>query len=99
MTVFTKADLARVMTEKFYLSHRDAVAITNGVFDAIMEHLAADERVVIKGFGTFAPGFSAARKGFNPRTREAVEVPACRRVSFKSGAELKRRINAEKAED
>ena len=64
-------------------------------FDEISERLAEGGRVELRGFGAFSTREREARTGRNPRTGEAVEVPAKRVPYFKAGKEMRRRLNDE----
>jgi integration host factor subunit beta len=60
----------------------------------MLESLAADERVDIRGFGTFKVKTYEGYVGRNPKTGAAVEVTAKRLPNFKVGKTLKERINS-----
>ena len=62
-------------------------------FDEIAGRLAEGGRVELRGFGAFSTRERAARKGRNPRTGEAVDVPAKRVPYFKPGKDMRRRLN------
>ncbi len=62
--------------------------------EKMSEALARGERIELRGFGSFIVKERAPRVGRNPHTGEAVQVPARRHPYFKSGKELRRRINA-----
>lgn len=62
-------------------------------FDEIGQRLAEGGRVELRGFGAFSTRERAARKGRNPRTGDAVEVPAKKVPYFKPGKEMRRLIN------
>lgn len=64
-------------------------------FDEISERLAEGGRVELRGFGAFSTREREARTGRNPRTGEAVDVPAKRVPYFKAGKEMRRRLNGE----
>ena len=64
------------------------------IFENISEALARGERVELRGFGVFTVKEYAPRVGRNPRTGETVHVVAKLRPHFKSGTELRRRLNA-----
>ena len=64
-------------------------------FDEIAERLAAGGRVELRGFGAFSTREREARKGRNPRTGEAVQVPDKRVPYFKPGKEMRARLNSE----
>lgn len=62
-------------------------------FDEIAQRLAEGGRVELRGFGAFSTRERDARKGRNPRTGEAVDVPAKRVPYFKTGKEIRQRLN------
>ena len=64
-------------------------------FDEITERMAEGGRVELRGFGTFSTREREARTGRNPRTGEAVDVPAKRVPYFKPGKEMRERLNPE----
>ena len=74
------------------LSKKDAEAAVKAVLDAVTEALADGEKVALVGFGTFEVKERAARTGKNPRTGEAIEIPASKVPSFKAGAALKNAV-------
>jgi integration host factor subunit beta len=61
----------------------------------MVETLSDGGRVEIRGFGAFSVRHRPARQGRNPRTGETVDVPAKAVPFFKSGKELRERLNAE----
>ena len=62
-------------------------------FDEISRRLAEGGRVELRGFGAFSTRESEARKGRNPRTGDAVDVPAKKVPYFKPGKEMRERLN------
>jgi integration host factor subunit beta len=62
-------------------------------FDEIGKRLAEGGRVELRGFGAFSTRERAARKGRNPRTGEAVDVPEKKVPYFKPGKEMRRLVN------
>lgn len=87
-----KRDLIRKTAEETGLSQKDCEAVINALFDTIRKTVESGEKVQIIGFGTFELRARAARTARNPRTGEAVEVPARRVPVFKPGAELKQAV-------
>ncbi|MBF8376467.1 HU family DNA-binding protein [Alicyclobacillus mali] len=87
-----KRDLIRKTAEETGLSQKDCEAVINALFDTIRKTVESGEKVQIIGFGTFELRERAARTARNPRTGEAVEVPARRVPAFKPGAELKQAV-------
>jgi integration host factor subunit beta len=63
------------------------------VFEEITQALARGDRVELRGFGAFSVKHRDARMGRNPRTGEQVPVPAKSVPFFKSGKELRERMN------
>ena len=64
-------------------------------FTEICERLTRGGRVELRGFGAFSTREREPRRGRNPRTGEAVDVPAKRVPYFKPGKEMRARLNAE----
>lgn len=64
-------------------------------FDEIGKRLSEGGRVELRGFGAFSTRGRDARVGRNPRTGEAVDVPAKRVPYFKPGKEMRERLNAD----
>ena len=64
-------------------------------FEEIATRLTEGGRVELRGFGTFSTREREARTGRNPRTGEAVDVPAKRVPYFKPGKEMRERLNAD----
>lgn len=66
--------------------------VVDVVFDEIAQRLADDGRVELRGFGAFSTRERVSRRGRNPRTGEAVEVPAKRVPIFRPGREMRARL-------
>ncbi|MFQ5958544.1 MAG: integration host factor subunit beta [Alphaproteobacteria bacterium] len=77
-----------------HLYHRDIERIVTTVFDEISAALSRGDRVELRGFGAFSVKQRAARMGRNPRTGESVRVAAKHLPYFKTGKELRERLNA-----
>lgn len=82
-----------------HLYQRDVERIVNTVFDEITLALTKGERVELRGFGAFSVKKRPARTGRNPRTGEPVEVAEKHVPFFKTGKELRDRLNAAKARE
>jgi integration host factor subunit beta len=90
-----KSELIQLIAQKNpHLYHRDVERIINTVFDRITKALADGDRVELRGFGAFSVKERQARQGRNPRTGSAVDVGAKRVPFFKTGKELRERLNA-----
>ena len=66
-----------------------AEEIVNGIFDTIVNSLKAGEEVSVAGFGVFLVKDRAARMARNPKTGEAVSVPATKVPKFRAAKALK----------
>jgi len=76
-----------------HLYQRDIERIVNVIFDEIVAALARGERVELRGFGAFTVKHRAARQGRNPRTGETVFVDEKFVPFFKTGKDLRERLN------
>ncbi len=91
----TRSQLIMQLAEQNpHLYHRDVERIVSTIFEEISAALARGDRVELRGFGAFSIKQRAARIGRNPRTGEAVQVAAKRLPYFKTGKELRERLNA-----
>lgn len=85
--------IARLVERNPHLMTRDAERVVATVFDTISDALANGERVELRGFGAFSVKRRDARQGRNPRTGETVEVGVKNAPYFKTGKELRDRLN------
>ena len=93
-----KSELVQKIAEKNpHLYHRDIERIVNAILDEVIGALKNGDRVELRGFGAFSVKSRGARMGRNPRTGSAVEVIAKRVPFFKTGKELRERLNLPKA--
>lgn len=83
----------RLSAENPHLTHKEVERVVNVVLDQMVQAMAAGGRVELRGFGAFSVRHRPARSGRNPRTGETVEVPAKSVPFFKSGKELRDRLN------
>ena len=72
-----------------HLTQRHVERIVNTVFEEIIEALAKGDRVELRGFGAFSVKEREARTGRNPRTGEAIQIPAGFGVKVSAGSKLK----------
>ena len=90
----TKSELiARLAAANPHLYQRDIERIVTTIFDEITDALANGDRVELRGFGAFSVKQRGARTGRNPRTGETVSVDAKVVPYFKTGKELRERLN------
>lgn len=89
----TKADLINIISEKAGVTRVKAETVVNTVFDSMVEALLRNDRIEIRGFGSFVNREYEAYRGRNPRTGEVINVDQKRLPFFKVGKELKEDIN------
>ena len=85
--------IAKLAATNTHLFHRDVERIVNVVFDEIVDALARGERVELRGFGAFTVKHRTARQGRNPRTGDSVSVDEKFVPFFKTGKELREKLN------
>lgn len=91
----TKSELiAYLADENPHLYQRDVERIVTTIFDEIATALARGDRVELRSFGAFSVKNRDSRIGRNPRTGEAVQVSAKRVPYFKTGKQLREKLNA-----
>ena len=93
----TKADLIAVIAHKAHLQHKQAELVVNMVFDMMSDALKKDDRIEIRGFGSFVNRSYGSYQGRNPKTGQVVQVPPKRVPFFKVGKELKEMVDYMKA--
>lgn len=76
-----------------HLFQRDIELIIDTFFQEITDAVARGDRAELRGFGTFSPRVRAAREGRNPRTGESVTVQEKVVPFFRSGKEIRERLN------
>ena len=90
-----KSELVQKIADKSpHLYHRDIERIVNTILDEIIGAMKDGNRIELRGFGAFSVKSRNARMGRNPRTGSAVEVIAKRVPFYKTGKELRERLNA-----
>lgn len=89
----TKSDLINKISEKAGITRVKAETVVNTIFDTMIESLLRDDRIEIRGFGSFVNRQYSAYKARNPRTRQIIEVNQKKIPFFKVGKELKEDIN------
>ena len=87
-----KTELVNAVAEKADFSKKDADKAVAAVLDSITDALAQGDKVQIVGFGTFEVRARAEKQGRNPKTGEAMIVPASNLPAFKAGKALKEAV-------
>ena len=92
----TKADLIAMIEKQSNLPHHQAEKIVNICFDSMIQALYDDERIEIRGFGSFANRNYKAYEGRNPKTGEPLKIAASKTVKFSAGKAFKDAVNKRK---
>jgi integration host factor subunit beta len=91
----TRAELIARLADKYgHLSADEVDAAVRSVIDRLSLSLQNGGRIEIRGFGGFSLRHRLPRVGRNPKTGEAVALPAMFAIHFKPGKELRERVNA-----
>ena len=89
-----KVEFIAAVAEKAGTTKKDATVAVNAVLETITETLAKCESIQFVGFGSFNVKDRAARIAIVPGTDKKVNVPASKAVSFKSGKDLRSKVNS-----
>ncbi|MGD8325426.1 MAG: integration host factor subunit beta [Sphingomonadales bacterium] len=85
--------VAKLVEANPHLYQRDVERIVSSIFEEITAALARGDRVELRGFGAFSTKERPGRIGRNPRTGESVRVERKWVPFFKTGKELRERLN------
>ena len=88
----TKQQLIEKVAAKTEVGKAEVEAAVDSVLEMITEALRSNERVDLRGFGSFVVKFRKERQGRNPRTGETITIAAKRDASFKPGKELTEKL-------
>jgi DNA-binding protein HU-beta len=88
-----KNDLVATVSTSAGISKAESSRAVDAVFDGITSSLKGGQEVRLVGFGTFSVAQRRASKGRNPRTGEAIDIPASKQPKFKAGKSLKDAVN------
>jgi integration host factor subunit beta len=85
--------IKRVSSQNLHLFERDIEKVVNAILDEMVEALRRGDRVELRGFGAFSAKLREARQGRNPKTGVAVSVGKKAYPFFKTGKEMRARLN------
>ena len=88
-----KQELISYTAEKTGFSKKDTESTLNAAIEVITKALEDNEKVQLVGFGSFEVKQRAARIGRNPKTKEAIDIPASQMPVFKPSKALKDGLN------
>ena len=84
-----KNELVAEVAAKTGLTKKDAEKAVLALVDTVTEAVVKGDKVMLVGFGSFETKTREARIGRNPKTKEAINIPATRAPLFKAGKALK----------
>ena len=84
-----KKELIAAAAEQSGMTQKDAERVINAALDSITAALVKGDRVALSGFGIFEVKTREARVGRNPKTKEAINIPATKVPAFKASKTLK----------
>ncbi len=88
-----KQQLIKKIAADAEVTQRQASVMLESTLNAIIETVAAGEKIQLLGFGTFESKHRAARTGRIPSTQEKIEIPEATIPVFKAGVEFKEAVN------
>lgn len=89
-----KSELVVRLAQRYpHLFHRDVERIVTAVLEEVAVALSSGKRVELRGFGVFSVKVRSSRTGRNPRTGQPVSVCQKRAPFFRTGKELRERLN------
>ncbi len=91
----TKADLIDEVSRAVELGRKDSEVIVETMLESIVRALRNEDKIEIRGFGSFRTRQRNPRIGRNPKTGEQVQVPAKKVPYFKPSKELKVLVNGD----
>jgi len=95
MATVTKKELVDRITKRTQCKHFTVKTVVRQFLNEIATELAKNNRLEFRDFGVFEIREQAARAAHNPKTLEKIQVPAKRRVKFKMGRIMKKKLNAQ----
>ena len=93
MGKITRSQLGEAIGNRLGMTTKDGKKVTNIFFDLMSEFLAEGKSIELRNFGSFLIRDKREMVGRNPKTDEKVFIPAKKRVMFRAGKILKKRIN------
>ena len=95
MKTMTKSELIeKISASQDQLPPKDVELAVRMIIERMTSALVANQRIEIRGFGSFSLHYRAPRVGRNPKTGEAVGLSGKHVPHFKPGKELRDRVNA-----
>jgi integration host factor subunit beta len=90
----TKSELIEKLLEtNTVLTRKDSEMVVEIVFDSMKNALTIGDKIEIRGFGSFTVRERSPREARNPKNGEIVSIPSKKIPFFKTGKELRERVN------
>jgi DNA-binding protein HU-beta len=96
--IVNKSQLVKAVSASALASRRTVEDVVDVLFDTIVAEVRSGRKVTVIGFGAFNPTTRGPRMGRNPRTGEAVPIPASKGVRFATGSAFKSALNPKEGE-
>jgi integration host factor subunit beta len=88
-----KSDLINILVSKRGITQKQAEATIETIFEAMKEALCRGENIEIRGLGAFHVKHYEGYQGRNPKTGQVIPVKPKRGLLFRTGKELRDRVN------
>lgn len=89
-----KSDLVQALVEERKITQKQAETAVDTIFDTMRDALRRGENIEIRGFGAFHVKQYKGYQGRNPKTGEVIPVSPKRGILFRTGKDLRERINS-----
>ncbi len=87
-----KGELVDKVAEKASVTKKQADVVLSAVIESIMDAVSQGDKVTLVGFGSFEPRDRKEREGRNPKTGEAMQIPATKVPAFSAGKQFKEMV-------
>ncbi|MGJ3247603.1 MAG: HU family DNA-binding protein [Elainellaceae cyanobacterium] len=87
-----KGELVDKVAERASVTKKQADAVLSAALETIMDAVSSNDKVTLVGFGSFEPRERKAREGRNPKTGEAMQIPATVVPAFSAGKLFKDKV-------
>ena len=92
--IMKRSDIIRSLQVQFKnMRSSDAMSMLDAVMDEMVNAVANNNKIEIRGFGTFQAHTRAPKQGYNPSTGETMFLPANKTILFKPSRELTKKMN------
>ena len=91
--IMTKQEIVNIVSEATGLTKVETEAVMNGEMATIIESLGKNQRVELRGFGTFGVKHRMPKKARNPGTGEAIYLPERHVPTFKPAKQMRLHVN------